>query len=71
MSAEGVLISLVGTEPVESACSFSRTESPAKVLAVVRRVRAGLMAGLEAFIRAQPTSPIAALIQRLKKPNQG
>ncbi len=66
MHAEGVLISLVGAEPAESSCGFSRTESAAEVLAVVRRIRRALMDGLEAFLREQPTPPIAALIQRLK-----
>jgi hypothetical protein len=66
MNAEGVLISLVGTEPVESACGFSRTEGAAEVLATVRRVRQALVDGLEAALRAQPTPPIAELIKRLK-----
>jgi hypothetical protein len=66
MHAESVLVSLVGAEPVEASCGFSRTESAAEVLAVVRRVRQGLIDGLEAFLRAQPTPPIAALIRKRK-----
>jgi hypothetical protein len=66
VNAESVLISLVGAEPDERSCDFSRTESRAEVLAVVRRIRRALMDGLEAFLRAQPALPITGLIRRLE-----
>ncbi|MEW5981481.1 MAG: nucleotidyl transferase AbiEii/AbiGii toxin family protein [Acidobacteriota bacterium] len=65
MNGEAVLIGLVGTEMREAACRFSLTESPAAVLARVTRVRAGLIRGLERYLRGQPAPPIAALIQKL------
>ena len=66
MNGEGLLISLVGTDLRESACGFSLTESAADVLATVTRVREGLIRGVERHLRAQPASPIAALIRALR-----
>jgi hypothetical protein len=60
-------MSLVGTEIRESACGFSRTESPDEVLAVVTRVRDALVRGVESHLRNQPAPPIATLIRLLGK----
>ena len=65
MNEEAVLISLVGTQMRKSACGFSRSQSPAEVLAEVTRVREGLIRGIESHLRNQPPPPIAALIRKL------
>jgi hypothetical protein len=65
MNAEGALISLVGSEPRESACGFSRTESAAGVLATVKRVRRALIEGFELSLRGSAGVTILALIRRL------
>jgi len=65
MNGEAVLISLVGTEMRESACGFSRTQSPAEVLVEVNRVREGLIRGVEYHLRNQPPPAIATLIRML------
>jgi hypothetical protein len=66
MNGEALLISLVGTQMRKSACGFSVTRSPAEVLAVVSRVREGLIEGVESHLREQPAPPIAALIRKLR-----
>jgi hypothetical protein len=65
MNGEALLISLVGAQMHESACGFSRTESPPDVLARVSRVREGLIQGVESHHRKQPPPPIAALLRKL------
>ena len=66
MNAEGALISLVGSEPRESACGFSRNDSPAEVLATVERVRRALIEGCELSLRGKASAPIVTLIRRLR-----
>lgn len=65
MNGEALLISLVGAKMHESACRFSLTERPSDVLARVRRVREGLIQGVESHLRKQPPPPIAALLRTL------
>ena len=66
VNGEAVLISLIGTEPRESACGFSLAEAPEEVHAEVIRTRKALIRGVEAYLHEQVAPPIAELINKLR-----
>jgi hypothetical protein len=66
MNAEALLISLVGTPMRKSACGFALDRTADEVFAVVSRVHAALVRGVEDQLRSRPAPPIAALIRKLR-----
>ncbi len=66
VNGEAVLISLIGTEPRESACGFSLAKDPEEVHAEVIRTRKALIRGVEAYLHEQVAPPIAELINKLR-----
>jgi len=68
LTAESALISLVGTELMESACAFSITQSAEDVFREIMVLKSGLEQGLAELARNQPVPPLGELIKKLGRP---